>query len=57
MNDVEIRLVLVIKNLEKPWIQDIQDTLQRRLRCTTKTWQCVVIVINEEYAKKYKLIQ
>jgi len=42
---------------EKVWLQDIQDKLQQKLRVATKTWLCTVTVINEEDARKYKLIQ
>ncbi len=57
INDVAFHLVLVIQTLEKEWLKDIQDGLQDRLRAATKTWPCTVNVINQDDARRYKLIQ
>ena len=56
-DNVEIRLLLVIKNHKKVWLKDIQDKLQQKLRSATKTWRCTVTAINEEEARRFKLIQ
>lgn len=54
---IPVKLVLVIKNHEKGWETGIRNDLQKRLRILIKIWKLKVVVMNEDDAKKYGLIQ
>lgn len=59
-NIIDIVFVVVIKNQQKEWLKDVQDALEmkvRRVIRASKIWKCKVLVINEEIAKRIKLIE
>lgn len=58
--DVNILLVLVIKNHEKEWLKDVNDALGMAVHSVKrldKIWKCKAIAINEEQAISYKFVQ
>ena len=53
LSQVEVRLVLVIKNLRGSHLNDVQDKLTKALRPAVKTWSLgptPVVVLNEQGA-------
>jgi hypothetical protein len=48
--------VLIIKDSEIEWCQPVQEELNQRLYKLMKIWQLKVSVVNEEMARKYKLL-
>ena len=58
--NLEIIFILVIKKHKKEWLGNVKDAMEMAVRSvmrTNKIWKCKVIVINEEIAKKRKLIE
>ncbi len=58
--NLEIIFILVIKEQKKEWLGNVKDAMEMAVRSvirTNKIWKCKVIVINEEIAKKRKLIE
>lgn len=58
--NLEIIFILVIKKQKKEWLGNVKDAMEMAVRSvirTNKIWKCKVIVINEEIAKKRKLIE
>ncbi|EOS81385.1 hypothetical protein C817_00773 [Dorea sp. 5-2] len=58
--NLEIIFILVIKEQKKEWLGNVKDPMEMAVRSvirTNKIWKCKVIVINEEIAKKRKLIE
>lgn len=52
MSDLEIRLVLVVKNAEKEWLVPFQDVFRNVLRDDLKIWKIPgVSIINEATAR------
>ena len=50
----------MIKKNKKEWLGNVKDAMEMAVRSvmrTNKIWKCKVIVINEEIAKKRKLIE
>lgn len=59
LKEVSFRLVLVIKGHPEGWLPQLQDTLQKALKPTVKTWglhSSSVVVLNEAMAKEKGLI-
>lgn len=57
ISDLEIRLVLVVKNAEKAWLAPFQDVFRRELKDEMKIWKIPdFIVINEEKAREKRFI-
>ena len=57
---VEILFILVIKKQERAWLKDVKDALEMAVRSihrTNKMWKCKVLVLNEDIAKRKKLIK
>ncbi len=57
--NLEIIFILVIKEQRKEWLGNVKDAMEMAVRSvirTNKIWRCKVLVINEEIAKKRKLI-
>lgn len=58
--NLEIIFILVIKEQKKEWLGNVKDAMEMAVRSvirTNKIWKCKVLVINEEIAKKRKLIE
>ena len=58
--NLELIFILVIKEQKKEWLGNVKDAMEMAVRSvirTNKIWKCKVIVINEEIAKKRKLIE
>ena len=56
---IEIYFILVIKNHEKLWLKDVKDALEmavKKAHRTNKIWNCKVLVINEEIAKRNHIV-
>ena len=50
----------MIKEQKKEWLGNVKDAMEMAVRSvirTNKIWKCKVTVINEEIAKKRKLIE
>lgn len=57
LSDMEIRLVLVVKDAEKEWLIPFQDVFRNALQDELKIWKIPgVIIINEATARKYHFI-
>lgn len=58
-SDIDIYFILVIKKHQREWLKDVKDALEMAVRSVHRTnniWKCKVLVINEEMAKRSKLI-
>lgn len=54
----EFRLVLVIKNHRRDWLQPLQERLQKDLHPVAKTWgRLAIVVLNEEGARRHGLVR
>jgi hypothetical protein len=56
---IDIYFILVIKNHEKVWLKDVKDALEmavKKAHRTNKIWNCKVLVINEEIAKRNHIV-
>lgn len=57
LSDLEIRLVLVVKNAEKEWLEPFQDVFRKMLRDELRIWKIPnFIIINEATAKEKHFI-
>lgn len=57
MSDLQIILVLVVKNAEKKWLAPFQDVFRQELRNEIRLWEISsFIVINETTARDKKFI-
>ncbi|MCC8103583.1 MAG: hypothetical protein LIP11_15460 [Clostridiales bacterium] len=57
LSDVEIRLVLVVKNAEKAWLEPFVEVFNKALHDELKIWKIpCVMVINELTARKKGLV-
>ena len=57
LKDVGLKFVLVVKNAKnEAWLAGPKAELDNRLIKIKKIWGIRVMVLNEELAKKYKLI-
>lgn len=55
--DIEIRLILVVKNAEKEWLIPFQDVFRNMLREEMRIWKIPGFsVVNEETARKKRFI-
>lgn len=57
--NLEIIFILVIKEQRIEWLGNVKDAMEMAVRSVIRTnriWKCKVLVINEEIAKKRKLI-
>ena len=53
MSELEIRLVLVVKNAEKEWLAPFQDVFRNTLQDELKIWKIPgLIIINEAKARE-----
>jgi hypothetical protein len=57
LTTARIRFILVVKNHEKVWLVHIRETLIKNMRKIRKMWNIEIIVLNEEGAKEFELIQ
>ncbi len=58
MADIDIRLVLVVKNAEKEWLEPFADVFRKTLQEELSIWKIPTFsVINEETARKVGLIR
>lgn len=57
MKELELKLVLVIKNADISWIAPLQDVLRKELRAELRIWKIPdFIILNEEMARKKHFI-
>ncbi len=57
VKDVDIRLVLVVKNAETAWLDPFRDKLRKELRREMQIWKIPeFIILNEEQARKRHFI-
>lgn len=57
LSDLEIRLVLVVKNAEKGWLAPFQDVFRNELRDELRIWKIPGFsIINEEAARNKRFI-
>jgi len=49
--------VLIINGHEAPWLLPLQDEFNRKMGYLKKIWDGEVLVMNEESAREYRLIQ
>ena len=56
LKGIRIRFILVIKNADESWLTGVRTELERRLLSIRKIWNADVIVLNEEFALRKKLI-
>lgn len=57
VENLEIRLVLVIKNADKSWIIPLQEKFRKELNSEMRIWKIQdFMILNEEQAKKKHLI-
>ncbi|MCD8118841.1 MAG: hypothetical protein LUE29_05065 [Lachnospiraceae bacterium] len=57
LSSSEIKLVLVVKNAEKAWLEPFEDVFNKLLRDELKIWKIPrVFVINEQMAKEKGLV-
>ena len=57
MKELELKLVLVIKNADIFWIPPLQDVLRKALRAELRIWKIQdFIILNEEMARKKRFI-
>lgn len=57
LSDVDVRLVLVVKNAEKGWLAPFQDVFNKEMKAEMLIWNIPgFMVINEETARKNHFI-
>ncbi|WP_225886978.1 hypothetical protein [Nodosilinea nodulosa] len=59
LDQVEFRLILVIKNHQMDWLPPLQDELRKKLKVTVKIWDLVptsVLVLNEDLARESQIL-
>ena len=57
IENLEMRLVLVIKNADKSWIIPLQEKFRKELNAEMRIWKIQdFVVLNEEQARKKHLI-
>lgn len=57
MKELQLKLVLVIKNADISWIPPLQDVLRKALRAEPRIWKIQdFIILNEEMARKRRFI-
>ena len=57
VENLEIRLVLVIKNADKSWIIPLQEKFRKELNSEMRIWKIQdFMILNEEQARKKYLI-
>ena len=57
LKDVGLKFILIVKNAKNDdWLAGPKAELDNRLIKTKKIWGIKIMVLNEELAKKYKLI-
>ena len=52
-----IMFILIVKEYEDDWCNQMKDALEMKLRALRKVWGMNVMVLNEKMAHKYKLIK
>lgn len=57
MKELQLKLVLIIKNADISWIAPLQDVLRKELRAELRIWKIPdFIILNEEMARKKHFI-
>lgn len=56
MRDFKFKYALVIKECDKEWLPNIKLALEEQLRVQMKIWNVEIRVLNEDLAKKLKLV-
>jgi hypothetical protein len=52
-----IRFLLIVRKHKREWCMLLQEALRNKMTATVHLWKADVVVLNEEKAKEYKLIQ
>lgn len=53
---VNIKFILVIHGHKREWLPPLREALMKKMNIYLKIWKSTVIVLNDEMAKRYKLI-
>lgn len=53
--DSNIKIILVVKEAEKGWLNQLKEKLEKQLTHERRIWKAQVIVLNEEQAKRKHL--
>ncbi|MBE9140051.1 hypothetical protein IQ254_23115 [Nodosilinea sp. LEGE 07088] len=59
LDQIEFRLILIIKNHQVSWLPPLQDELKKKLKVTLKIWDLAptsVLVLNEDLAKESQIL-
>ncbi|MGB3138094.1 MAG: hypothetical protein WBB18_14910 [Nodosilinea sp.] len=59
LDQIEFRLILIIKNHQLSWLPPLQDELRKKLKVTVKVWDLVptsVLVLNEDLARESQIL-
>lgn len=54
--DALINMILVVKDAEKEWLIPLKEKLEKELKCERRIWNAQLVVINEEQARKKRLV-
>lgn len=53
---VHIKFVLIIHGHKKEWLSPLREALMKNMGIHLKIWKSTVVVLNDEMAKRRKLI-
>lgn len=57
VEELEIRLILIVKNAKKTWIAPLQDVFRKELKAEMRIWKVTdFFILNEEMARKKHFI-
>ena len=54
--DADINMILVVKDAEKEWLASLKEKLEKELGRERRIWKAQLFVINEEQARKKRLV-
>ena len=54
--DADINMILVVKDAEKEWLVSLKEKLEKELGRERRIWKAQLFVINEEQARKKRLV-
>lgn len=54
---VHIMFVLIVKEYKDDWCNQMKDALEMKLCALRKVWRMNIMVLNEEMARRYKLVK
>ena len=57
LSGTNIKLVLVVKNARKDWLDPLEDALDKEMKKDSRIWKCAKFyVVNEEIAREKHLV-